>query len=79
MYLAAAYPILIGSTTVSPNETLCHMTMPTIPTERTTLLENLRWKKFPVLDDGFVAFEHCHRERRAAPLIGLRQRIGMLL
>ena len=35
------------------------MTMPTIPTERTTLLETLRWKKFPVLDDGFVALVDC--------------------
>ena len=28
-------------------------------TDRPTLLESLRWKKFPVLDDGFVALVDC--------------------
>ena len=27
--------------------------------DRTALLESLRWKKFPVLDDGFVALVDC--------------------
>ena len=26
-----------------------------VPSERKALLESLRWRKFPVLDDGFVA------------------------
>ncbi len=29
------------------------------PLERSTLLESLRWRKFPVLDDGFVALVDC--------------------
>jgi len=36
------------------------MTMPaTDPADRTARLESLRWKKFPVLDDGFVALVDC--------------------
>jgi len=29
------------------------------PTDRASLVESLRWKKFPVLDDGFVALVDC--------------------
>jgi thymidylate synthase (FAD) len=29
------------------------------PADRTSLLESLRWRKFPVLDDGFVALVDC--------------------
>ncbi|MFM7109117.1 MAG: FAD-dependent thymidylate synthase [Planctomycetaceae bacterium] len=29
------------------------------PADRAALLESLRWKKFPVLDDGFVALVDC--------------------
>jgi thymidylate synthase (FAD) len=29
------------------------------PADRTALLESLRWHKFPVLDDGFVALVDC--------------------
>jgi thymidylate synthase (FAD) len=29
------------------------------PLDRNTLLESLRWQKFPVLDDGFVALVDC--------------------
>ncbi len=37
------------------------MTTPhaTPDTERSNRLESLRWKKFPVLDDGFVALVDC--------------------
>ncbi|MFM7033929.1 MAG: FAD-dependent thymidylate synthase, partial [Planctomycetia bacterium] len=30
-------------------------TAPAVPQDRTATVESLRWKKFPVLDDGFVA------------------------
>jgi thymidylate synthase (FAD) len=35
------------------------MTTTSQPAERTALLESLRWKKLPVLDDGFVALVDC--------------------
>ena len=35
------------------------MSTTTPAADRTALLESLRWKKFPVLDDGFVALVDC--------------------
>jgi thymidylate synthase (FAD) len=35
------------------------MTTTAPPTDRAALLESLRWKKLPVLDDGFVALVDC--------------------
>jgi thymidylate synthase (FAD) len=35
------------------------MTTPAPSTDRAALLESLRWKKLPVLDDGFVALVDC--------------------
>lgn len=36
------------------------MSAPATPSaDRATILESLRWKKFPVLDDGFVALVDC--------------------
>ena len=35
------------------------MTASAEPTDRAALLESLRWKKLPVLDDGFVALVDC--------------------
>ncbi|MEI6241707.1 MAG: FAD-dependent thymidylate synthase, partial [Planctomycetia bacterium] len=36
------------------------MSAPATPsTDRAAILETLRWKKFPVLDDGFVALVDC--------------------
>jgi thymidylate synthase (FAD) len=32
---------------------------PSVPPARTPLLEAIRWRKFPVLDDGFVALVDC--------------------
>ncbi len=50
-----------GRRSPQPKRTTTGMTSPDAPAtvSRDTLLESLRWKKFPVLDDGFVALVDC--------------------
>ena len=50
------------------------MSTTTTAADRASLLDSLRWKKLPVLDDGFVALVDCMGDDGSVEM--MRGRVG---